>query len=487
MKGGQKKVNHLKRTYTTYSTIDTTQTATMASTCAICCDKTNKSTRKPIECNYCELVPCSSCVKTYLLGSSQDAHCMGCKKAWDREFLDGVMTKTFIDTEFKSHRENVLLEREKALMPETVPYAENENKCRGIQKEISAIYLMQQDITRQIQTFPVLTGDYTLEDELDRLRKISELKLELHRLQLQVDLGYNHKALLGNGKRVEVKKQFIRACPANDCRGFLSTAWKCGMCDVWVCPDCHEVIGKDKTADHTCDPGNLETARLLEKDTKPCPKCASMIFKIVGCDQMYCTQCHTPFSWKTGQVETGRIHNPHYYEYQRQINNGQAPREVGDVRCGGMPDVRVIQTKLTTIYGKVSVNYERLDMVCRLHAHIEIVEMPRFRVNAVQDNRDLRIQYLLKDIDEDAFKRTLQQREKTNSKKGEITMVLQMFLDTSADIMRGFVDNAKTQFDAQKTTDEMHALRQYTQTCLDKIGKRYKCVSKTINDKWQFY
>jgi hypothetical protein len=44
-----------------------------------------------------------------------------------------------------------------------------------------------------------------------------------------------------NGGRVETeKRQFVRACPVADCRGFLSTAWKCGMCDNWTCPDCHE-------------------------------------------------------------------------------------------------------------------------------------------------------------------------------------------------------------------------------------------------------
>jgi len=40
---------------------------------------------------------------------------------------------------------------------------------------------------------------------------------------------------------------------------------------------------------------------------------------VKNCDQMYCTQCNTAFSWKTGTLETGRIHNPHYYE---QIRNG---------------------------------------------------------------------------------------------------------------------------------------------------------------------
>ena len=140
-----------------------------------------------------------------------------------------------------------------------------------------------------------------------------------------------------HGQSAETERRvFVRACPAGDCRGFLSQVWKCGMCDNWTCPDCHEVKGLEKDGPHMCDPNSVETAKMLAKDSRPCPKCASVIFKIDGCDQMFCTQCHTAFSWRTGRVEMGTIHNPHYYEYQRQ--RGTVPRNPGDVPCGGFPD-----------------------------------------------------------------------------------------------------------------------------------------------------
>jgi hypothetical protein len=49
---------------------------------------------------------------------------------------------------------------------------------------------------------------------------------------------------------------------------------------------------------------------------------------------MFCTACNDcAFDWVTGRIETV-IHNPHYYEFQRQRNGGQAPRVAGDILCG---------------------------------------------------------------------------------------------------------------------------------------------------------
>ena len=83
---------------------------------------------------------------------------------------------------------------------------------------------------------------------------------------------------------------------------------------------------------HVCKQEDIDTFKMIVKETRQCPTCSTNIYKIEGCDQMWCTQCHTAFSWRTGRIETV-IHNPHYYEYHRE-NGGQVPNQLGQAECG---------------------------------------------------------------------------------------------------------------------------------------------------------
>ena len=113
--------------------------------------------------------------------------------------------------------------------------------------------------------------------------------------------------------------------------------------------------GPARDTAHVCNPDALATARLIATDTKPCPKCGELITKVDGCDQMFCVMCHTPFCWRTGQVIThGAVHNPHYYEWQRQMNGpGTAAAALQvNVPCGGLipwPALLAVLTRDMTV------------------------------------------------------------------------------------------------------------------------------------------
>ena len=280
--------------------------------CAICCETFNQSTRKTITCNNpdCEIEVCKTCVRTYLLGNSNDPHCMKCKTAWDQEFLISNLNRSFCKKDYKEHRMNMLLERELGKMPESMAAAEK-------QKAIDVIYLEIQDIDKDIN------------DLTSRMLRLKEKKAKK-----QQDIWR-----LQSGSVAMTKKKFIMPCSVTNCRGFLSNAYKCEICDIYTCPDCLVPIGENRINNqHVCDEKTKENAQFIKDTCKACPgMCGEFIFKIDGCDQMWCTTCHTAFSWRTGEIERGVIHNPHYYA-ALQNGGGMIPRAPGDVVCGGLPD-----------------------------------------------------------------------------------------------------------------------------------------------------
>jgi hypothetical protein len=222
----------------------------VAATCNICTEKFNKTSHLLIKCPYCEFEACRTCCRTYLLNETTPT-CMNneCNREWTRNFMNTVFTQIFLTNEYKKHREDVLFDQERALLPATQPLVENE-----IQKERLSAKAVE------------------LKKQIDLLRKeMQEINIEYWRIN-------NNPSAQSNERR-----SFVRACPDENCRGFLSSQWKCGICEKWACPNCHEIKGEERDIEHTCNPDNVATAELLARDTKCCPNCGTGIFKIDGC------------------------------------------------------------------------------------------------------------------------------------------------------------------------------------------------------------
>ena len=96
--------------------------ANQMSTCAVCMEDCNKSTRASTKCPYCITEFCRTCLQTYMLDNTADVPtCINtdCAMPWDREFLDSQFTRTFRLVTYKTHREKVLLDKERARLPST--------------------------------------------------------------------------------------------------------------------------------------------------------------------------------------------------------------------------------------------------------------------------------------------------------------------------------------------------------------------------------
>jgi hypothetical protein len=423
--------------------------------CQICCEKFNKSNHCKVVCNYCQYTNCRECFQKYLVDTILDPHCMNCKKVYLHEFLTENCTAIFINKTLKNHREHVLFDREKALMPMsqndvvlTKERCEHEKNIKRLLDEKNELMARLRKNSRELQ------DSRTYVYEIDRI------------------LGSPHS---GN---TEVKK-FVRKCPMEECRGFLSTQWKCGTCEVNICKNCNEV----KDIFHIeCDPDKVKTMELINKDTKPCPKCGTMIFKISGCDQMFCIDCHTVFSWNRATiVNDGIIHNPHYYEFLRKQNNGVIPRNPGDIPCGGgLPywgeiSRRFLNPRAYTTETQIITNFHQL--VAHI-THQEIRDLNRSITMNNSANRKLRVQYLMNVLTENNFKAIIQQLEKKNNKSREYINIYQMLVDVSSDKFREIQSGT-----GLLTIEELTEIIQYFDKLIEyfneniaNVGKRYKCV-----------
>jgi hypothetical protein len=452
--------------------------------CTVCIENYNMVSRKELKCPYCQYNACSSCVRQYLLQSSMDPHCMNCRRQWKRDILTELLPQSFINKDLKKHREDILYEREKSLMPDTQPKVQQTKMLRALQQENQR---MQNLLNEKLQEIAKLRTDIQDNARNQRVYQSSQA----------VNLFQN-------------KRAFVRGCPDAECRGFVNNEWQCGICNKYICSKCHEIIGLSKeNTDHECKEEDKETAKMIMTQTRPCPKCAVPIFKIDGCDQMWCTQCHTAFSWRTGAIETIRIHNPHYYEWQRETGGAHPiAREPGDNPCGGFPDIYRIQSwfKVSqdilrairrhrinpTIYpmptnaSNIPPEYDEVFNIHRCINHIEMVELPRYRnTGYVETNEDLRVRYLMNELTEDELKLQLQQREKRHQKRQSIYMILEMFTHTSSDIFRNYIHGHYSSENAKKLIYEMTQLKNYVNQQQRKVSHQFNCRCPNVSDRWE--
>ena len=411
----------------------------MNGACNVCVEDFNKTSRLKVTCK-CGFEVCRDCVKKYLLDQTMDAHCMSCKVQWNREFLNEFFEKTFIMKTWKSYREKLLFERELGMMPETQVYVENfvnlekkENEKKSIKNELENL----------------LKSLYACDKEISKLKNSN----------------------IDNSDIGTSRREFIRHCPNGDCRGFLNTSLKCNLCEMWSCGDCREVKGTSRDQEHICKEEILASVKLLEKDTKPCPKCSSSIFKINGCDQIWCYSCHTAFNWKTLKIETGTIHNPEYFEYLRRSGK-EIARTEGDVPCG---------RELTNYFVSIVKNIfpEKFMNILRSVIHIKNVDLVRFEQRNIQDrNRDIRVKYMMGKIDDDKLKFLLQKREKENQKKTEMSNILRMYIQCITDILyrlKEDCDKNDNHIITKKYYYEINNLVEYTNECFENLSKTYNC------------
>jgi len=540
---------------------------------------------------------------------------MHCRTSWPRTFLNTVCSNTFLNKTYFTHRQTVLLNREKSFLPAYQVVAEREIKARAMGKDDIALAAKQREL------------------ELEMSKKIAVIQAErtaLWRRIRNVREGRDENSTSETARAAASK--FIRRCTVPECNGFLSSAWKCGICSTWACPDCFEIKGLNRDAPHTCTADALATAELIRKDTKPCPSCGEMISKIDGCfaadtplqridgsvvmsqdiqigdelmgdngqlrrvirimqgdddmytihqsngmsytvsskhtlalkdtitncvaelevdvylrrihefsdlkgynrestrplsslriesigyghyygftvdteegtksrrvalidgtivrncDQMFCTSCHKPFSWNTGQsIKTGHIHNPHYFQWLAK--GGQlAPTNPGFIPCGGLPQAYHVQSAL-----RQAVKQDRKEILDILRICYHIMDVERHRYERHLDplnNESIGVRYLMKEATEEDWKRELGRKERDRQKSNEIRDILDAFNGAAIDLFRRI--EIGTSYSAEAASRlinqlriELEELRNFSFQAMNEVGKFFNCSVPWVNEKWE--
>ncbi len=495
--------------------------------CSICCEKETKSLRKIITCNYCKNETCKKCTCRYLLETKETPHCMHCRKEWNPDFIYTIGTNKFFHNELPENLAKNLLEKEKMKLPETQPLAEHVLQIRKIKKEIKDLYTIYSEkyeiakniikninkhllsisrlknkinqinsgkkICKNVKCIyykktkdicPECQSDFYSFDDYDKLdvkNKLKELlikEIDLRNLELNSseykDYIASFKAnydkrrelfLLQWDKRPIIKKKFIKACPNESCKGFLSSQWKCGICNKSFCKDCHE----EKLENHICNEDTKKTVALLKKDTRPCPKCGTGIFKIDGCNQMWCVDCKTAFDWNTGEIAKGVIHNPHYFQWLNETGGWQHQNNQQIDLCNGLVDTYTLRDNVPNIGHWRSKNKNAvLYSYIRIRNHLTYININYQNNDEVYTN--LRVKYLLNELTENDWLKKLKMYLRKHEYNSQIHQIFQMHSTTINELLLELLQHK----DCNKSVKQLEELTAYTTKHLDNIAKIYK-------------
>ena len=190
--------------------------------------------------------------------------------------------------------------------------------------------------------------------------------------------------------------------------------------------------------------------------------------------------CHVTFSWNKNEiVNVAHNHNPHYYAYQRENNNGVAPRVPGDNPCGVNNLVRI---NLLTRQLQEDYTDEEFKSIREAHRSIWDIRdyiLPRYPDNiGMQDNSDLRVQYLMEEIDEKEWIKVLQLRQKKAEKCRDMNLIITMYVDSLTDLFSNYYS------ERIPLLANMLNLRKYVNQQLTEVGRVYKNKSLRINKNW---
>lgn len=316
-------------------------------------------------CNACDYTACIECVKAYFTSTGKII-CMNCRVQFDKNFIYknlGIKLATELYKKNVITQQMKLVEFEKPLLKY---YKDHEKAIIKMNLAIEA------------------KKDFRIESEnLERLDNIITFKRE---------------ELYSSMSNTLVKRYKCINCSEGV---ILSTDPKCGYCNAETCIDCMKII--DKT--HVCNKDDIESVIEIRTSSRQCPNCLISITRTEGCKQMFCTECHTPFSYLTGEIIKNEFFaNPHHSEFLKRnpgvnIFSNDEEKISSNREC----------ISFNNAYDIVSKRFDKIpsDIYCKiwrnLYKRVELLNSNHLEFTFEDRELNLRRTYLLGKLSYDNF------------------------------------------------------------------------------------
>ena len=460
--------------------------------CSVCLLNFTALRRRAMQCPKCEYECCIGCLKQHCLTNDSEPKCINinCSYIYTIDYLNSILPFHWLNAQYKVKHKNSLFMRDKNHFNRAIKEIEL-NKQKEMNNTYNKIIIYITNITNRCSKYikdsdnkskDNKSKDNKSKDKCENKQQLDDI-VTINTIGLNIaDICYKSTIKLADEKD-DIISNFIKKCPSNDCTGYLNNQHICTQCRKVVCMECLNI----KEDDHKCLESDLKTAKLLMKDTKPCPKCYTLIYKINGCDHMWCPQCHCKFSWDTNKITNGRTSNPHYYEYQRKIKKEE--REIGDIQCGGSPSQNLIVDNIRKYVKNSSNSSDDFNLYCKYFCDISpfLVYIREEKIKELIDPFEYqslckyRIEYLNNKITEDKYIDLIYRAEKTYYRNKEINDIYNTCVLLFEDILRLIVsENVKNMIDVDNIIKDIKDLVKFINKCFNDVALKNKIVCPNI-------
>jgi len=341
------------------------------------------------------------------------------------------------------------------------------------------LHNFEQEIEHMIDDIKKLNGyafqmkDY-IGDSTDRI-----LRKELKSLHGQRDeqnatkmrMKVNLKAL--KVKDIVATKKIRIKCPVNSCRGFIlsdhQSDLECKICNSEVCYNFMCV----KNANHVCDSGELASVANIRDDSTSCPGCGISISRIYGCNEMYCTDCGTPFNYHTGKILTSEFHNPNERNWSRNKSKGIVSKQSDHYQC------RLLAYLPDGIFDNPDQMEAAKNMIDGI-LHIQDQMLSKMAYQAETAFMKNRVRYILGQQNEKAWTTQIWRIERKNNHMQEVRTIFQTLIDISHDMRVTVSDKEPGVW-----LYEIKIILENARTALSEVATEYNLLTSYLDQHWR--